>query len=71
LAATRAKRTAIQARYARLKRKHDHKKAVVATGHHLLKIAFFLMRDQTVSREYGPDYFELAGSGCPPPTAAP
>jgi transposase len=58
LAATRAKRTAIQARYARLKRKHGHKKAVVAIGHHLLKIAFFLMRDETVYREDGPDYFE-------------
>jgi transposase len=58
LAATRAKCTAVQARYARLNRKHGHKKAVVAAGHHLLKIAFYLMRDETVYREDGPDYFE-------------
>jgi transposase len=58
LAATRAKGTAIQARYARLKRRHGHKKAVVANGHQLLKIAFYVMRDGTPYRELGPDYFE-------------
>jgi hypothetical protein len=41
---------AIQARYARLKRKHGHKKAVVATGHHLLTIAFDLMGTSPVRR---------------------
>jgi hypothetical protein len=29
-----------------------------AAEHHLLKIAFYLIRDETVYREDGPDYFE-------------
>jgi transposase len=58
LAATRAKGTAVQARYARLKRKHGHKKAVVASGHHLLKIAFYVTRDGVPYHELGPDYFD-------------
>lgn len=58
LAATRANGTALQARYYRVKRHRGHKKAVVAVGHHLLEIAYFVMRDHTTYQELGADYFD-------------
>jgi transposase len=57
LAATRAKGTALQARYARVKRHRGHKKAVVAVGHQILEIAYYVMRDGVTYRELGADYF--------------
>lgn len=57
LAATRAKRTALQARYLRVRRHRGHKKAVVAVGHQILEIAYYLMRDGTTYHELGADYF--------------
>lgn len=57
LAATRAKDTALQARYLRVKRHRGHKKAVVAVGHQILEIAYYIMRDGTTYQELGPDYF--------------
>jgi transposase len=57
LAATRAKRTALHARYVRVKRHRGHKKAVVAVGHQILEIAYYLMRDDTTYHELGADYF--------------
>jgi transposase len=58
LATTRAKGTALQARYYRVKRHRGHKKAVVAVGHQILEIAYFLMRDPVTYRELGADYFD-------------
>jgi transposase len=58
LAATRAKGTALQARYYRVKRQRGHKKAIVAVGHQILEIAYFLMRDGVTYRELGADYFD-------------
>lgn len=58
LAATRAKGTALQARYYRVKRNRGHKKAVVATGHQILEIAFYIMRDGVTYQELGSDYFD-------------
>jgi transposase len=58
LAATRAKATALQARSYRVKRNRGHKKAVVATGHHILEIAFDIMRDGVSYQELGADYFD-------------
>lgn len=58
LAATRARATALQARYYRIKRHRGHKKAVVATGHHILEIAYYIMRDGVTSHELGADYFD-------------
>lgn len=55
---TRAKATALQARYSRIKRQRGHKKAVVATGHHILEFAFYIMRDGVTYRELGADYFD-------------
>jgi len=58
LAAKQAKGTALQARYFRVKRQRGHKKAVVAVGHQILEIAYFVMRDGVTYRELGTDYFE-------------
>lgn len=57
-ACTRAKGTALQARYLRIKRHRGHKKAVVAVGHQLLEIAYYIMRDGVDYRELGADYFD-------------
>ena len=57
LAATRAKGTALQARYRRVMRHRGHKKAIVAVGHQLLEIAYYIMRDGTTYHELGADYF--------------
>jgi transposase len=57
-ACTRAKGTALQARYLRLKRHRGHKKAVVAVGHQILEIAYFIMRDGVDYRELGAEYFD-------------
>jgi len=56
-ACTRAKGTALQARYLRIKRHRGHKKAVVAVGHQLLEIAYYIMRDGVDYRELGAQYF--------------
>lgn len=57
LATTRAHGTALQARYYRVKRHRGHKKAVVAVGHQILEIAYYVMRDETTYQELGADYF--------------
>lgn len=58
LAAARARGTALQARYYRVKRHRGHKKAVVATGHQILEIAYYILRDTVTYRELGTDYFD-------------
>ena len=58
LAATRARGTALQARYYRIKRHRGHKKAAVATAHHILEISYYLLRDAVTYRELGADYFD-------------
>jgi len=57
LGATRKTASALQARYHRVKRHRGHKKAVVAVGHQILEIAYYIMRDGTTYAELGPDYF--------------
>ena len=58
LAASRANGTALQARYHRVKRHSGHKKAVVAVGHQILEIAYYIMRDGVTYHELGADYFD-------------
>jgi transposase len=58
LAATRSNGTALQARYHRLKRHRGHKKAVIAVGHSILAIAYYIMRDGRTYHELGADYFD-------------
>lgn len=56
--ATRKNRSALQARYHRVKRHRGHKKAVVAVGHQILEIAYYIMRDGVTYHELGADYFD-------------
>src|SRR2546421_994186 len=58
LGASHTKHSALQARYHRVKRHRGHKKAVVAVGHQILEIAYYVMRDGVTYDEIGPDYFE-------------
>ena len=50
--------SALQARYHRVKRHRGHKKAVVAVGHQILEIAYYVMRDTVTYDELGADYFD-------------
>lgn len=61
VAASHKKGSALQALYARVKRRRGHKKAVVATGHQILEIAYYVMRDGITYRELGADYFHRRG----------
>ena len=58
VAASHKKQSALQARYARVKSRRGHKKAVVATGHQILEIAYYVMRDGITYHELGGDYFQ-------------
>lgn len=58
LAATRKRDCALQTRYHRVKRQRGHKKAVVAVGHQILEIAYYIMRDGVTYHELGADYFD-------------
>lgn len=57
LGAMRKNGSALQARYHRVKRHRGHKKAVVAVGHQILEIAYYIMRDGVTYDELGADYF--------------
>ena len=58
LGAMHKNRSALQARYHRVKRHRGHKKAVVAVGHQILEIAYYVMRDGVTYDELGADYFD-------------
>lgn len=57
LSAMRTRGSALQAKYVRVKRQRGHKKAVVAVGHQILEIAYYVMRDGVTYQELGADYF--------------
>ena len=56
VAGSHKKQSALQALYARLKPRRGHKKAVVAVGHQILQIAYYVMRDGVTYHELGADY---------------
>ncbi|HXH07440.1 MAG TPA: IS110 family transposase [Vicinamibacterales bacterium] len=58
LAASRARGTALQARYFRIRRHRGHKKAIVAVAHQILEIAYYLLSRDTTYQELGADYFD-------------
>ena len=58
VAASHKNASALQALYARVKTRRGHKKAVVATGHQILEIAYYVMRDGVTYHELGADYFQ-------------
>ena len=57
-AAARKNHSALQALYARVKSRRGHKRAVVAVGHQILEIAYYVMRDGIPYREFGADAFQ-------------
>lgn len=57
LSATRAKGSFLYAKYHRVKRQGGHKKAVVAVGHQILEVAYYVMRDGVTYHELGADFF--------------
>jgi transposase len=57
-AAGRTKRTALGARYHRLRAHVGHGRAVFAVGRQVLEIAYHLLREPTTYRELGTDYFD-------------
>jgi transposase len=64
LAATRVRDSALRARYYRIKRHRGHQKAVVAVGHQILEIAYYVLRDKVTYHELGPDYFDRGNREC-------
>jgi transposase len=58
VAASHKKDSALRTLYARVRGRRGHKKAVVATGHQILEIAYYVMRDDVTYRELGADYFQ-------------
>lgn len=58
LAAHRARGTALQARYLRIRRHRGHARAVVAVARQILEIAYYVMRDDVTYTELGATYFE-------------
>ena len=56
--ASRAKNSALQARFRRVLRQRGPKKAVVALAHTLLRIAYHVLADGTTYRELGGDYYD-------------
>jgi transposase len=58
LGAIHKKGSALQARYHRVKRHRGHKKAVVAVGHQILEIAYYVMHASVPYDELGADYFD-------------
>jgi transposase len=57
-AASHTKGTYLSAQYRRLAGRRGKKRALVALGHTLLVIIYHLLRDKTIYRELGPDYFD-------------
>ena len=58
VAASHKKDSALRTLYTRVKGRRGHKKAVVAVGHQILEIAYYVMRDGVTYHELGPDYFQ-------------
>ena len=58
VAASHKKDSALRALYGRVRGRRGHKKAVVAVGHQILEIAYYVMRDGVTYHELGADYFQ-------------
>ena len=57
-AASHAKQTALRARYYRIKRHRGHKRALVAVGHQILEIAYYILRNGVTHQELGANYYD-------------
>jgi transposase len=57
-AAGHTKKTYLGAQYRRLARHIGKKRAIIAVGHSILKIIYYVMRDRVSYRELGADFFD-------------
>jgi len=57
-AAAHTKNTYLSAQYHRLANRRGKKKAMIAVGHTILVIIYYLLRDQKVYQEAGGNYFD-------------
>jgi transposase len=55
--AIRTKNTYLRAQYEQIKRRHGHKKALVAVAHSILIAAYYILRDDVDYEDLGGDYF--------------
>ncbi len=60
-AASKAKGSSLKAQYQRVARRRGKKRACLAVGHRILRIAWALLKTGAGYREGGPDYFVAAG----------
>lgn len=60
-AASKAKGSSLKAQYHRVAKRRGKKRACLAVGHRILRIAWALLRSGEAYREGGPDYFVAAG----------
>ena len=59
-AASKAKGSSLKAQYHRVARRRGRKRACLAVGHRILRIAWALLKKGEAYREGGPDYFVAA-----------
>lgn len=57
--AARTKHTYLQTRFRRLASRRGNKRAIVAVGHQLLTIAYFIIKGQTTYEELGEDFYDV------------
>lgn len=62
-AAARSKNTYLQAQFLRLKSRRGPKKAAIAVAASILTAAYYMLRDSTVYRDLGSDYFVRRDEG--------
>src|SRR5207248_472378 len=58
-AAGRTKNTYLSAQFHRLVPRRGVKKAALAVGHSILTIVYYMLRDETLYTDLGPNYFDL------------
>lgn len=56
-AAARTKNTYLRAQYEQIKRRHGHKKAIVAVAHSILIAGYHILNDEVPYHDLGGDYF--------------
>jgi transposase len=63
-AAARTKKTYVAVQFRRLAAKRGRKRAIVAVGHSLLVIGYYLLSKQCLYEDLGPDYFDRMNASC-------
>jgi transposase len=61
-AASRKKSSYFHAQYRRLAGRRGKKRAVIAVGHSLLNVIYYVLRDHVEYKDLGPDYFDKLNS---------